>query len=86
MNIDTKYTEYDLRQAIHLVWRNLPGIPTTFNPCDCGRGSARGSGPCLVCAEEKLTAIVGPGKAHHYVGTVRMIRLLEDDMMKDLIE
>jgi hypothetical protein len=67
-------------EAIYLVWRNFPSGASTFGPCDCGRGAGRGSGPCLKCAQEKLSNIVGEIKAHRFVQHVKELRAMEEDL------
>lgn len=76
--------EGKLREAIHLVWRNLPGFPTTFGPCarNCGRGlGGRGSGPCVCCAQDDIAALVGEELAAKYIDAVRAVRDLEETML-----
>ena len=76
--------EAKLREAQHIIWRNLPGFPTTFGPCarNCGRGlGGRGGGPCICCAQDDITAMVGEELAGKYVSAVRGIRDLEDAML-----
>jgi len=76
--------EAEIRQAIHLIWRNLPGFPTTFGPCSrkCGAGSGRGGGPCLECAKKDLGKLVGADVAEQYVQSVRAVRDIESKMLK----
>lgn len=77
--------EGKLREAIHIVWRNLPGFPTTFGPCarHCGRGiGGRGSGPCVVCAQDDLAALVGEELAAKYLDAVRAVRDIEETMLR----
>ena len=73
--------ESRLAEAQRLIWRNLPGHPTTFGPCSrgCG-GHGRGSGPCLECAKKDLAELVGPDKALRYVLAVREVRDCEAEM------
>jgi hypothetical protein len=71
------HPEDQLRQARHLIWRNLPDGVTTFSPCSCGRGAGRGGGPCLACAEEGLAGLIGKTAAKKYVAAVSSIRELE---------
>lgn len=83
--IKAREREAKIRDAIHLVWRNLPEAPVTFGPCSrrCGRGKGgRGSGPCLDCARDDLAKLVGLEKAEEYVSTVHKIRQLEEDMTR----
>lgn len=42
------------------LMRNHPLWPSTFSPCGCGRGMARGIGDCKHCLHEELAEIVGP--------------------------
>ena len=69
--------EARVREAQHLVRRNLPGWPSTFGECDrkCGSGLlGRGGGPCLRCAADDLGALVGKDAAERYVDAVRTAR------------
>jgi hypothetical protein len=70
-----------LRKAQTLIWRNLPGFPSTFGPCARGCGClGRGSGPCIDCAKDDLAALVGGEMAAKYVDAIRGIRELENAM------
>lgn len=73
-----------IRDALRLVWRNLPDGVSTFGPCErkCGSGvGGRGSGPCLRCIIDDLAALVGKELADRYVDAVRTTRDLERDML-----
>jgi hypothetical protein len=77
-----KNNEAEVREAIRLVWRNFPDGETTFSPCECGRDMGRGSGPCLLCARERLSKAVGDAnQAEAYVSAVMSIRMLEQKMI-----
>lgn len=69
-----------LSDAMWLVQRNLPSYPASFSPCKCGRAAGRGSGPCIICAEEHLSAIVGTALAGGYVRNIKEQRRIEDSM------
>ena len=74
-----------IRQAVSLIWYNLPKGITTFGPCcrgnGCG-GSGRGSGPCIACAVDDLSKLIGRQKAEDYVYFVRRIREAEEEMIE----
>jgi hypothetical protein len=72
-----------IRQAVSLIWYNLPQGITTFGNCGrgCG-GSGRGSGPCLACAVDDLSKVIGRQKAEDYADMVRRIREAEGDMIE----
>lgn len=74
--------EAALRDAQAILWRNLPDHPSTFSSCAraCGRGGGRGGGPCLHCAVDDLTKLVGRPQAEAYLGKVILIRRLEEEM------
>jgi hypothetical protein len=79
--------EQKIRNAIRLIWRNLPeGDGSTFGPCSRGCDSkrgARGSGPCLSCAQKDLAKACGSDDlAHEYVMAVGQIRMLEKEMIE----
>jgi hypothetical protein len=76
--------EAKIREAISLIWRNLPGSSVTFARCSrgCGRGKGgRGGGPCIDCARDDLAKLVGEDKADEYVAAVREVRQLEREMI-----
>ncbi len=84
--------EEQLRDAISLIWRNLPKGPTTFGACSrkCGRGAGgRGGGPCIHCAEDDLAELVGGAHGKHYgyshaagyVKAVQEVRRIERAML-----
>ena len=72
-----------IRQAVSLIWYNLPQGITTFGHCGrgCG-GSGRGSGPCLACAVDDLSKVIGRQKAEDYAELVRRIREAEEEMIE----
>jgi hypothetical protein len=74
--------EHEIRQAIHLVWRNLPGQPSTFSACptpDCDQ-LGRGGGKCLLCAEEALGRLTTYELANSYVEVIKALRRIEEEM------
>ena len=77
------YRDKAIRDAVSLIWYNLPQGVTTFGPCcrGCG-GSGRGSGPCLACAVDDLSKVIGRQKAEDYAELVKRIREAEEEMMK----
>lgn len=81
---DGRWSEADIRAAIGLIWRNLPSGPSTFSQCKCGRGSGRGGGPCIVCAQEALAAALGGDRfiAWRYVMKLRSMRSMENAMIE----
>ncbi len=81
--------ESALRDAMHLVWRNLPGQPSTFSACvNAADGqlhtAGRGGGPCLECATRRLASLVGEELADLYVCEVREVRATETAMQEML--
>lgn len=74
-------TEYEIRGAIHDLWRCHPTGPSTFSKCGCGRGLARGGYKCATCAEETLAALTTKELAAKYHSTVSEIRKIESEMI-----
>jgi hypothetical protein len=76
--------EYEIRQAVNLVWRNLPNGVSTFGNCstDGCEGSGRGSGKCIGCAEKQLADLTSGGFAGSYVEAVLTVRKIESDMVE----
>ena len=74
--------EPEIREAIRLIWRNLPEAVSTFSACarGCGQG-ARGGGVCLKCAQADLAKLTNDLLAQHYVATVLNLRRLESEML-----
>ena len=70
-------TEYEIRSAIHHLWACHPSAASTFSPCKCGRGAARGGYLCATCAEEALAKLVGADAASEYHGLVKLVRAAE---------
>ena len=75
--------EPEIREAIRLIWRNLPEFASTFSACarECGQ-SARGGGVCLNCAQADLAKLTNDLIASQYVATVLNLRRLESEMLK----
>jgi hypothetical protein len=74
--------ETEIREAIRLIWRNLPDSASTFSPCERGCGQAgRGGGPCLNCAQQDLAALTNSLIASQYVATALNLRRLEREMV-----
>ena len=66
--------ESQIAHAKYLVRRNLPAWPSTFGPCanECGRGKGgRGRGPCLDCAMDELSLLIGKDAADSYEAEIR---------------
>jgi len=79
--------EEKYHDAIRLIWRNLPGQPSTFSACvrDCGSYGARGGGVCLECAKKDLSVLVGEDFVNEYVQNIRDLRSLEEDMLEIIL-
>lgn len=78
--------EYEIREACSMIWRNMPQGVTTFGECSrkCGSGQGgRGSGPCIKCAIDDLTALVGRKTALKYFGLVKTLRHTELKMVEN---
>ncbi len=82
-----KSTEYEIRSAIHLIWRNMPDGCTTFGPCPNGcKLGGRGSGPCIECAESQLAKITNRDMAKRYVMAVKEVRRIEAEMLASAMD
>ena len=75
-------TEPAIRDAMRLIWRNLPEVPSTFSACarGCGQGG-RGGGPCLNCAQADLARLTNDLYAGQYVATVLNLRRIERELI-----
>lgn len=75
--------EYDIRQAMHKIWYNLPTCDSTISECSTEgcKESARGGGICLKCAEKALAELTDKHHAEAYVMLVKAIRRLEGDIV-----
>lgn len=63
-----------------MLWKQYPRWPSSFGPCsrkcDSDMGG-RGGGPCAICIEKDLAALVGAEEAYAYHMRVKDIRTLE---------
>jgi len=76
--------ESQIREAISLIWRNLPDGCSTFGPCPNGcKKLGRGTGPCLECAESELAKLTSRDIAKRYVMAVKEARRIEGEMMDE---
>lgn len=72
------------KDVVAAIWYNLPSHASTFSPCSrgCGRGiGGRSGGPCLDCAIEDLSLLIGQERAKAYAEAVRMIRNVEREIL-----
>lgn len=74
--------EIKIREAMHLIWRNMPDGSVSFSPCKCGRRLGRAGDLCILCAEEELARLTDTHMAQRYVAAVHTIEDLERMMMK----
>lgn len=84
-----KSKEEICQELIHQLWQQHPRGVVTFGPCSrkCGSGiHARGGGPCAICVEKDLAAIVGDEDARAYHGHIMELRRLESDFHDKLYE
>lgn len=75
-------SEPAIREAMRLIWCNLPEAPSTFSACSrgCGQGG-RGGGPCLNCAQAELARLTNDLYAGQYVATVLNLRRIERELI-----
>ena len=64
------------------LWYAIPSGVTTFSPCPCGRGGARGGRFCVSCAEEELAYFIGNDDACKYSALIKQLRQMEGKMLK----
>ena len=65
-----------ISNLLDAIQRQYPHFPSTFNPCECNRSIARGTGKCAICYEEELSELVGHDQAEYYHKKVRKLSAL----------